>query len=63
MYFSFWVNIFPFILSRFSFGSYVTDFFIHSLNKFVLKNCWRIVDSLHRVPYMQIYPLNACKLG
>ena len=48
--------IFPFILGRFSFISNATNFFIHSLNRFLWKkkNCLRVARVLQLVPYMQI---------
>ena len=39
------------------------NFLIHSLNRFVLKkNIYALLVFFSRVPYMQIYPLNASKL-
>ena len=56
-------SFYHFIFSRFFFGSNATNFFIHSLNRFVLKrNTHMLLVFFIRVPYMQIYPLNACKL-
>ena len=50
------VTIFPFLHGRFSLISNATDFFIHSLNGFVLKKkkgCALLV-FINLVPYMQL---------
>ena len=47
------VNIFPFILGHFSFANNATNFFIHSLNKFILKkNSYRLLVFFSQVPYI-----------
>ena len=57
------VIVFQFVLNRFSFVSNVTNFFIYSLNRFVLKKTThKLLGFFNRMPYMQIYPLNASKL-
>ena len=49
------VNIFPFILGCFSFISNATNFFSHSLNRFVLKkNAYELLVFFNQVPYMQL---------
>ena len=39
------------------------NFFFHSLNSFVLKNCMHITGFLQSDALLQIYPSNACKLA
>ena len=57
-----------FILSRLFFVSNATNSFIHSLNTFVLKRkllmrCrFSSIVCSSRSLYIEIYPLNACKL-
>ena len=57
------VIIFSLFLSRFCSVSNAINFFIHSLNRFVLKKTtYALLLFFNWVPYMQTYLLNACKL-
>ena len=58
------VIILPLILSRFSLVSDATNFFNHSLICSILKKktAYTLLVFFNRVAYMQICPLNACKL-
>ena len=57
------VIIFPFIISHFSFVSNAKNFFIHSLNRFAFnKTAYTFLAFFNKVPYMQTYLSNACKM-
>ena len=56
--------IFPFILSCFSVVSNAMNFFIHfQTGLFWKKTAYALLVLFSRVPYSQIYLLNACKLA